>query len=68
MIYKVFFFEKNTFLENQKTDFSEKLKNEVFEILDQFFPTKLTEAPPRGWGVFGQNFSHKPMFHLFAFP
>ena len=30
-------FLKNIFLENQKTDFSEKLKNNVFEILDHFF-------------------------------
>ena len=45
----------NTFLENQKTDFSEKFKNEVFEILDQNIFTKLTEAPPRGWGVSGQK-------------
>ena len=32
-----FIFEKYIFLGNQKTDFSEKLKNEVFEILDQTF-------------------------------
>jgi len=30
-----FVIEKNTFLKNQKIDFSEKLKNEVFEIFDQ---------------------------------
>ena len=35
LLQSVFFFcyWKNTFLKNQKIDFSEKLKNEVFEIL-----------------------------------
>ena len=32
-----FLFEKYIFWGNKKTDFSEKLKNEVFKILDQTF-------------------------------
>ena len=65
----VFFVEKYIFWGNKKTGFSEKLKNEVFEILTKIIFHKADRSPPPGGGgCLAKNFSHKPMFHLFAFP